>query len=362
MKKKNKRIKELKLKEEEVSESDDFNDLPPNDIFAFLETRSGADLLRLNKEGDLDISPAFQRDDVWPNTTKTKFIDSLTKDLPIPSMCFSYEISTGKYTVVDGRQRVDTIISLLKDDSDWKKFSILKDVRKELSGISIDDVKKNNINLIQRVKNTTIPITVVRYDSKKKNHLEYIFTIFHRLNSTGMKLNNQEIRNCIFQGSFNNFLKDLSGQRNSKSIFGDNKRFNVEEQLLRFFCFNESWKDYDGSFSGFLNDYMEKKRSVKKREIEEKRKLFNDVAKIAILIPDFKKESKAVKDAVMVGLSKNIEKIMKIDGKELKKFIGDAFKKLKGKKVFYVENLISSLDNKNKTLERFKTAISIFNS
>jgi hypothetical protein len=356
------KIEELKKKEEELSEVDNFNELPPTDAFAFLETRSGADLLRLYKENDLDMSPDFQRDDVWPNTTKTKFIDSLTKDLPIPSMCFSYEINTGKYIVVDGRQRINAIISLLKDNSDWKKFSHLKDVREELSGKSVEDVKKNNANLIQKVKNVTLPITVVRYDSGKKNHMEYIFTIFHRLNTGGMKLNNQEIRNCIFQGSFNKFLKTLSAEEESKNIFGENRRFNVEEQILRFFCFDERWSKYSGSFSNFLNDYMETKRDIGKKEMDTKKNLFNDVMKIAILIPSFKNESKAVKDAVMVAISKNIKNIKKIDGNDRKKIISNSFNKLKTKEIFSMENLMSSLDNKSKTLKRFKVAINIFKS
>jgi len=360
MKKNNKIIKELKLKEEEISESDDFNELPPKDIFAFLESRSGADLLRLVKEGDLDVNPSFQRDDVWLSSAKTRFIDSLTKDLPIPSMCFSYEVSSSKYTVVDGRQRIGTIISLLRDESEWKKFSLLNDVRKELSGNLLIDVKSKNNNLIQKVKNVTIPVTVVRYDSTKKEHLEYIFTIFHRLNTGGMKLNNQEIRNCIFQGNFNDFLIELSKQKNSKNIFGENKRFNIEEQILRFFCFYEKWEKYKGSFSKFLNDYMKENRESNKEKLKSKSDLFNDVIEIAILIPNFKKESKAVKDAVMVGLAKNIKKIKKLNDNKIKAFVEKAFEKLKKEEVFQVENLISSLDNKGKVLERFKTAINIF--
>jgi hypothetical protein len=39
--------------------------------------------------------------------------------------------------------------------------------------------------------------------------MEYLFTIFHRLNTGGMKLNNQEIRNCIFNGKFNAFFEGI---------------------------------------------------------------------------------------------------------------------------------------------------------
>ena len=40
--------------------------------------------------------------------------------------------------------------------------------------------------------------------------MKYLFQIFYRLNSGGNKLYNQEIRNCIFQGSLNSLLKELA--------------------------------------------------------------------------------------------------------------------------------------------------------
>jgi len=351
--------KKLKEKEEEISEQDSFNGLPPKDIFSFLESRSGADLLRLVEENDLNVSPPFQRPDVWSVVTKTRFIDSLTKDLPIPSMCFSYEISSEKYEVVDGKQRVGTIVEFLKKNSDWKKLSYLEDVRAELSGKSLENVKEKYNILVQKIKNVTLPITVVRYDAKKKEHLDYVFTIFHRLNTGGMKLNSQEIRNCIFQGSFNDFLKELVYKNNSKKVFGENKRFSAEEQVLRFFCFNDRWEDYKGAFSKFLNEYMDyKRKKFDKKELTEKNKLFNDVVKVAVLISNFKKESKAVKDAVLVGIAKNIEELAGIAN--VKKFVRDAFEKLKKEDIFSVEKLISSLDSKTKTLQRFTVAIKIF--
>ena len=60
------------------------------------------------------------------------------------------------------------------------------------------------------MENLSLPITVLRCDYQKKNHAEYMFTIFHRLNTGGTKLNNQEIRNCIYSGSFNDFLKEMA--------------------------------------------------------------------------------------------------------------------------------------------------------
>ena len=72
--------------ENQQMETDDFNEVPPGDIVAFNELRSCADLLRMYKENQLEIQPDFQRDIVWSPSMQTRLIDSLVKQLPIPSV------------------------------------------------------------------------------------------------------------------------------------------------------------------------------------------------------------------------------------------------------------------------------------
>ncbi|MEG2724157.1 MAG: DUF262 domain-containing protein, partial [Acinetobacter sp.] len=75
--------------EEELFEEEDDDETPPIDIIAFNELRSCADLHRMYKSNQLTIDPDFQRNLVWSAASKSKFIDSLAKQLPIPSMCIS---------------------------------------------------------------------------------------------------------------------------------------------------------------------------------------------------------------------------------------------------------------------------------
>jgi len=109
--------------EDESFWMNDNNDQPPPDVFAFSESRSCADLFRMYKQGSLDIQPEFQRDIVWNNSDQTRFIDSLIKQLPIPSLCFSYDPQQQKWLVIDGLQRISTIIRFLKGD-DWNLAKI----------------------------------------------------------------------------------------------------------------------------------------------------------------------------------------------------------------------------------------------
>ena len=104
----------------------DVNEQPPTDIFAFNELRSCADLFRMHEQKILDIQPEFQRDFVWQGPDQSRFIDSLIKQLPIPSLCFSYDAKQQKWLVIDGLQRILTIIRFLSG-ADWK-LSKLDDI------------------------------------------------------------------------------------------------------------------------------------------------------------------------------------------------------------------------------------------
>jgi len=92
---------------------DDVSEVPPPDIIAYNELRSCADLYRMHKQKILEIHPEFQREIVWKGPDQTRFIDSLIKQLPIPSMCFSLDNKLQKWQVIDGYQRMATIICFL---------------------------------------------------------------------------------------------------------------------------------------------------------------------------------------------------------------------------------------------------------
>ena len=250
---------ELEKLEVEQEEMDDFNEVPPGDIVAFNELRSCADLLRMYKDGQLDIQPDFQRDIVWSNNMKTRLIDSLAKQLPIPSLCISLDYKTQERFVIDGLQRIASIVKFLDSEptNDWK-LAKLKDIDDRISGKTNLSIKSKYPDLFNKVQNTVLPITVLRCDYSKKSHMNYLFTIFHRLNTGGSKLSNQEIRNCIFNGSFNSFLKNAALDETYISLFDIDSdkidRFSNEELILRFISFTFNMEAYKGQLARFLNE------------------------------------------------------------------------------------------------------------
>src|SRR5690606_37859666 len=216
---------------------------------------------------------------------QTRFIDSLIKQLPIPSMCFSLDYKTQKWQVIDGLQRMSAIIRFMSD-KEWR-LSDLEDIDKKLAGTKVSSLKDEespNHVLYQRLENLTLPITVLRCDHSKKTHMEYLFTIFHRLNTGGMRLNNQEIRNCIFSGDFNNLVKDLNENQDWRRLnrLGDkdDQRYKHVEIILRFFAFYEELDKYNGILSKFLNEYMRRNRNPKEEFLNARRSIFERTTSI----------------------------------------------------------------------------------
>jgi len=362
-----------KIKEEkEEAEEDDFNENPPPDIVAYNELRSCADLVRL-AEGQLDIAPDFQRGFVWSSADQTRFIDSLIKGLPIPSLCISYDYSSNKRQVIDGRQRIQTIINFLTK-KDYQ-LSRLDDIEPKISGKSVFDIKRDNYIFFERVESLTIPVTVIRCDYTKKDHMQYLFKIFHRLNSGGVKLTNQEIRNCIYTGEFNSFLKKTVAQKDYISLMGlkvENDgtpcyyRFAFEELNLRFFALYDGLENYTGKLTKFLNDYMMAKKVKEDKEGKEaileeilnKNTLFTETIKI---IKDNLKTipihtlSKAIIEALFIGICNNLENLQKVDKSELPQLLERKFHELRNDEVIKL-TLQGGIAKKTNVVDRLTRA------
>ncbi|OTG76504.1 hypothetical protein B9T26_01450 [Acinetobacter sp. ANC 4169] len=365
----NKIDKDLLVLEEKLSENDDINKQPPDDIISFNELRSCADLLRMYTDNQLKIDPDFQRNLVWTAVEKTRFIDSLTKQLPIPSMCISLDYKTDKRLVIDGLQRITTIVSFLNQDS-WQ-LSKIDDVDERLSGKTPEQIKIDNPEIFSKIQNLTIPITVLRCDYSKKSHMEYLFTIFHRLNSGGSRLNNQEIRNCIYSGNFNNLLKEIADAPISKNIFNYSKpnlvskktkknvkpyRYQYEELYLRIISFSVKLNDYDGKLSKFLNDFMGDNRDASLGETQKWKNNLLKTLEIAQKDNRLSRLSKSVNEAILFGIYMNLDN-SELESEEI---LIAKITSLLEQPEFSLISLKEGLASKDKVIGRLSKAIQIF--
>jgi hypothetical protein len=357
--------KELKKAEEEMQFEDDSNEIPPKDVFTFNELRSCADLYRLNESHILDIQPYYQRDIVWPNTSRTKFIDSLLKRLPIPSLCFSLDSKTNKMQVIDGLQRISTICTFFTDDS-WV-LADLEDVDRRIKGKSVKQIREDDPEVIQSIENVALPVTLLRCDHSNPHHSEYIFTIFRRLNTGGMKLTNQEIRNAVYSGSFNDFLisENLLSSWASllkKTISQSNidNRFSSVELILKTFAFYDKLTSYKGRLNVFLNEYMQEHRKDTEGNLLMKKEL---LARTCGLMDNhmFPRKvptrlSSVVFETLVYAIAKNINSLEELPEAELRKFLKNQYQSLLSDDTFSSENIRQGIYKRQKVIDRLNTA------
>lgn len=342
----------------------DFEQQPPIDVIAYNELRSCADLMRMYKSGKLEIQPDFQREVVWDRVAQSRFIDSLVKQLPIPSMCFSLDNRTQRWKTIDGLQRMSSIISFL-GEPDWK-LSKLEDIDERLSGKTNVELRDGNDelkSLYERVENLTIPVTVIRCDYEKKAHLNYLFTIFRRLNTGGVRLNNQEVRNCIYSGTFNDMLKRLDKTTNSWTIIkeflsGSTDRFRSIELILRFYAFYFDNDQYTGNLSKFLNDFMGARRTASETDLFPMEELFVKTAdKVATILQRNKsKHSYSFTEALLYGVAKNLEHISTLSEENLY----SRFEKLLADESLSKITLQADTSRKAKVFSRLEASDAIF--
>jgi hypothetical protein len=216
--------------------------------------------LHLNQE--LIIQPEYQRLFRWSTEQKSRLIESILIELPIPQI-FVIENQNGVYELIDGLQRVSTVLQFM--DSSLLKLEHLKlegcDIISELNGRAFSDLP---LSLRLRIKRSTLRTIVIKRQSK--SFLRY--EMFKRLNTGGSYLAPQEIRNCSARmigedgASFYAFLQELSitpafQETTSTLAQADLEQKGNEELVLRFFAVKNARGMFHGSVRDWLDDYME---------------------------------------------------------------------------------------------------------
>lgn len=172
-----------------------------------------SDFLSWQKIGSLVLSPSFQRRPVWSKSAKSYLLDTVARGLPIPIIILRERLDLNtlepKREVVDGQQRLRTLLSYIQPDSlsDYSaendNITISKTHNKLLSGKTF---RQLNIEIQQRLLNYSFSVHVLPSETDDREVLQ----IFARLNSTGTKLNGQELRNAKFYGEFKKLAYELA--------------------------------------------------------------------------------------------------------------------------------------------------------
>ena len=184
---------------------------------------------RLIDRGMLDLMPAFQRKEVWDIRRKSLLIESLMLRIPIPAFYFD-EDNDSKKTVIDGLQRLSAINSYMNDE-----FSLtgLQYLQEECGGRLFSELQQKYQTRIEDAQ-----LTVNILDSRSPKNVK--FDIFRRVNTGGIPLNAQEIRNVMASDSTRQFLLLMAGS--SEFLKATRNRVNdirmdAQELCLRFIAF-----------------------------------------------------------------------------------------------------------------------------
>ncbi|MFC2060638.1 DUF262 domain-containing protein [Chloroflexota bacterium] len=176
-----------------------------------------SDFISWQRSQTLVLSPSFQRRPVWQPGAKSYLMDTILRALPIPILFLRDQKTdlarlTPVREVVDGQQRIRTIFSFIDPTllKDYRKerddFTIQKAHNKALAGKTFSDLDGS---MKQDILDYTFSVHVLPSAVGDQEILE----IFARMNSTGVKLNAQELRNARFYGEFKTSMYQLASEQ-----------------------------------------------------------------------------------------------------------------------------------------------------
>jgi uncharacterized protein with ParB-like and HNH nuclease domain len=272
-------IKEKNNKENEEVESMDEGELNSplsNNISLEKADRSLAELKMWFEDGDLIIDPEWQRNYVWNNTQASKLIESFLLNIPVPVVYFAKTIDE-QYEVIDGLQRLTSIFNFLDNKYPLTSLDLLTDLKNK----KFKDLEKS---LQSKLKKSTLRSFELSSDTDSDIH----FVVFERLNTGGTKLNDMEIRNCLFRGNLNNLIKSLAKDKNFTACINQktlSRRMHDRALVLRFLAFYEkTHKKCKSGLKKFLNDFLETYQNAPEAKLNEYRKAFEESMKACLTV------------------------------------------------------------------------------
>lgn len=221
--------------------------------------------------GDFDLQPQYQRRLRWTPDRKSRLIESFLMNVPIPPIYLSEE-PDGRYAVIDGKQRITAIAEFLNGDLALTGLWYYT----HLEGKRIGDLDKKERDFL--TKRIALRAVIILEQSPSEIKLQ----TYRRLNTGGVHLNAQEIRNIAFRGPLNDLIMELSEKPRfhrllhirdrTKSTMYQHMR--DAELVLRFLAFRESWRAFEGSVKGHMDSYMERNRNADAETLESLRQAF----------------------------------------------------------------------------------------
>lgn len=248
----------------------------------------------------INIRPEYQCRLVWDTKKKSLFIESLLMNIPVPAV-FLYEYDLSRYEVMDGQQRLNTILEFYDNDLKLRGLESWSALNGFTYGRCPPRIQRG---LDRRRISATVLIAQNAGDRKQGDKIRR--EVFERLNTGGLTLNAQELRNSLYSGPFNDLIVELAGLRLFNEVWeippyedhyrpGEGyissqlakneyfKRMRDCEIVLRFFAFRDQEK-IKGAVKTILDRCMSANRDALDDEINELRDAFKNTLTACIEI------------------------------------------------------------------------------
>lgn len=218
------------------------------------------ELINLVRDEKLMPRPEFQRRLVWTNRDKDRFLDTVLKGYPFPEIYLAdgnVDLETGEGTqlLVDGLQRVSTLIEYFEDSSNLRLLNCppYKDLEPEQK------------------------TAFLQYDVAVRDlgncSIDEIVEVFKRINATKYSLSDIEINNAVYSGELKQFCASIA----ENDFFSMNNVFNTRDYrrmgdiryaLTIVITMMAGYFNRDTFFEDFLdrhNDDFERAKEIKSR-------------------------------------------------------------------------------------------------
>lgn len=336
---------------------------------------SFGEIINMYKDREIIISPEYQRAFRWDEQRQSDFIESILLGIPFPSI-FVATNADGKWELIDGLQRVSTVLAFfneLKDENGNPYFKnglelVEGSLIKGLKGVTIDTLP---LEYKLQIKRTPCRVEIILKESEFKMRYE----LFKRLNTGGEGLSRQEIRNCIFRGldsRYSNFVAELSNNEIFREIVNistlNEEMMYYEELVLRYLTLkNQGTRYAQANIQDYMDNYLESQcKEFNESIVNSDRQLFENIMNVLKGLKEqniFKLGRRyfttSMYDAIMLSLSEESANLSQINIDELGKRIAE----LKERKEFtrYVGSASSnptSITNKVKIAKQILLGIS----
>lgn len=236
---------------EEDAPSEDVKPFDPSKVNIIEPPMTMDSLIKRIENDEIEFSSDFQRKaGLWDDGQKSRLIESVLLRIPLPAFYFD-ATDDDKWVIIDGLQRTTAIRDFIVNQSlALKKLEFFTD----LNGKKFNDLPRS---FQRRIEETHI----LAYKVCPPTPSNVKFNIFKRLNTSGLTLEPQEIRNALYQGSATKFLAVVSKSTAFVKATGSkvsSDRMLDREFVLRFiaFCYY-GFDKYDGDIESFLNNTMD---------------------------------------------------------------------------------------------------------